>query len=77
MNRDQIIRMARESSPFTHNSMLQDKELVGILERFAALVAASEREECAKLCESLVDLEDDTCNEVEMCAAAIRARGEK
>lgn len=36
----------------------------------------AEREACAKLCESLFDLEDDTCNEAEQCAAAIRARGE-
>ena len=32
-------------------------------------------EACAKVCESLFDLDDDTCNEAETCAAAIRARG--
>lgn len=35
-----------------------------------------EREACAKVCESLFDPEDDTCDEAEQCAAAIRARGE-
>jgi hypothetical protein len=45
---------------------------------FAKLVAEKsasvEREACAKVCESLFDLEDDTCDEAEQCAAAIRAR---
>jgi len=35
-----------------------------------------EREACAKVCESLFDMDDDSCNEAEQCAAAIRARGE-
>ena len=42
---------------------------------FAALVAAHEREQCAKLCLSLFDADVDSCNEAEQCAAAIRARG--
>lgn len=42
--------------------------------RFAALVAAAEREECAKVCLSLFDCDDDSCNEAEQCAAAIRER---
>jgi hypothetical protein len=46
------------------------------LERFAELVRADEREENAKVCESLFDLDDDSCNEAERCAAAIRARGQ-
>ena len=41
----------------------------------AAVLA--EREACAKLCESLFDLEDNSCNEAEQCAAAIRARWQK
>jgi hypothetical protein len=39
--------------------------------------AAAEREACAKVCESLFDLDDDSCSEAEQCAAAIRARGQK
>jgi hypothetical protein len=31
---------------------------------------------CAKVCESLFDADDDTCDEAEKCAAAIRARGQ-
>ena len=42
---------------------------------FAELVRADEREACAKVCESLFDMDDDSCNEAEQCAAAIRARG--
>ena len=37
---------------------------------------AAEREACAKVCESLFDGDDDSCNEAEKCAAAIRARGQ-
>jgi hypothetical protein len=36
----------------------------------------AEREACAKVCESLFDLDDDSCSEAEQCAAAIRARGQ-
>jgi len=41
------------------------------LERFAALVAASEREECAKVCDGWTHSNGDDC------AEAIRARGEE
>lgn len=34
-------------------------------------------EECAKVCESLFDMEDDSCGEAEKCIAAIRALAEK
>jgi hypothetical protein len=46
------------------------------LKAFEALVRADEREACAKVCESLFDMDDDSCSEAEQCAAAIRARGE-
>lgn len=45
-----------------------------------ALLAAKEREtieRCAKLCESLFDMDDDSCNEAETCAAAIGAMLQK
>jgi hypothetical protein len=51
MSRDDIIRMAREAG-------WPEWDIVGCeieLERFAALVAAAEREECAKVCEKRVD----------------------
>jgi hypothetical protein len=42
--------------------------------RFAALVAASEREACAKLCEAGVNA--DKYPTLTECATAIRARGQ-
>jgi hypothetical protein len=48
----------------------------GDLERFAALVAAAEREACAKMCEqqSLLQLDERVMRGIDACAAAIRAR---
>jgi hypothetical protein len=55
------------------------------LERFAALVAAAEREACAKACEKMADNIYSNSHEdsqpmphavAKFCAAAIRARGE-
>ena len=56
--------------------LYREQRFVEILGPFAKLVAAKEREACAKTCESLFDPQDDTCDEAEQCAAAIRARGE-
>ena len=93
IKQDEIIRMAREagiSSVWAEASTRQ-------LERFAALVAAHEREKCfdaaMKSAEKAVDaamlLEREACAKVceedmgwldngggELCAKAIRARGE-
>jgi len=67
MTRDDIIRLAREASSESD----YDFPNTSALERFAALVAAAEREACAKMCEAYI---------AEMIgremAAAIRARGE-
>jgi hypothetical protein len=78
MTRDDIIRMAREAG-WTEYSLLRAVELQR-LETFAALVAAAEREECAKVCEGLRPSKpeydqrfNDGCT---LSAAAIRARGE-
>ena len=46
------------------------------LRRFAALVAAHEREACAKLCEEF-DAENPYIGQSRACAFEIRARGEK
>ena len=48
MNRDDIIRMAREAGGAIEDP--SDLLTLGNLSRFAALVAAAEREACAKLC---------------------------
>ena len=51
---------------------------LGRLERFAALVAAAEREACAQLCEDR-DSGQDLPRDLEdrECAIAIRARGQE
>jgi hypothetical protein len=79
MTRDDIIRMAREanfaeglSDNLTREVLVWDAETKH-LERFAALVAAAEREACAKVCE---DYGPARVLSGEDCAAAIRARGE-
>lgn len=67
MSRDDVIRMAREAgmAPVCGNPLLFSLSLP---ERFAAIVAAAEREACAAAVEALVH------GNVTTCAAAIRAR---
>ena len=79
MTREDIIRMAREAG--ANRSSNPDKwDILEIsdrsLERFAALVAAHEREECAKIANAW---QTDVLNPQYHCdcATAIRARGEK
>ena len=76
MTQDEIIRMAREAgAEATHYETWGDvyEFDVELLERFAALVAAHEREACAKACEKRSHRNDDMGA---ICAAAIRARGQ-
>jgi len=83
MNRDDIIRMAREAScGWTHNGTEPLLTGESQIQRFAALVAAAEREACAKVCEDERNLWQrndirDTAAALGMIAKAIRARGEK
>jgi hypothetical protein len=85
VDRDDIIKMARKAGIAKYGLGWTCWE--GQLERFAALVAAAEREACAKVCDDIryggyVPPEDgaaatyynDAANE---CAEAIRARGEQ
>ena len=77
IDRDNIIRMAREAGLA---ALLRDTQKTHeALERFASLVAAAEREACAKLC----DDNADCCHPGSVLhsvlganAAAIRARGQ-
>jgi len=79
MKPDDIIKMAREAG--------LDPDLwnyTDAFERFAALVAAREREACAKVCDEKVDAEYKTgkvdhheMGWTQACAIAIRARGEQ
>ena len=69
MTRDNIIRMARDAGIDDHES---DWIFWNAIERFAALVAAAEREACAKVCEQ-TEIEG-SMSYGEICADAIRAR---
>ena len=73
MNREDIIRMAREAGL----TGLRETDVLGNFGRFAALVAAHEREACAKVCEAR-NMGDNNREDAEAkrCAAAIRKRGE-
>jgi hypothetical protein len=69
MNREDIIRMAREAG-MPPVEITSDKPVLypvpDAIERFAALVAADEREACAAICDAF---------EFSPAANAIRARG--
>ena len=83
MTRDDIIRMAKEAG-FNQilptnagaNVWIDDGFYVEEMERFAALVAAAEREACAKVCEKMLGIFHPTEVITTRCAKAIRARGE-
>jgi hypothetical protein len=76
MNRDDVIRMARETGLDLYINDVTEEPYAIRLERFAALVAEHEREECAKLCDYRVGIWIIPAGPAE-CAAAIRRRGEK
>ena len=67
MNEDDIIRMAREAGPLTKGPFDD------WCKRFANLVAAHEREACAKVCDEFQAR--DVGMQPAECAGAIRARG--
>ena len=81
MNREDIIRMAREAGCGGIDNF-------EVIERFAAIVAAAERDACAKVCDETlaqhymkqtIPERDEAlflaaCAD---CASAIRARGDK
>ena len=75
MNRDDIIRMAREQGDFIDDKgggafiFNGNPEHTFNIFKFAALVAAAEREECAKVAAWILKMPE---NDV---SAAIRARG--
>ena len=84
MNREDIIKMAREAGAgdITVNGWTTwvGTQTTEFLERFANLVAAAEREACAKVCDKRAELSGIfTDEEIEAysCAKEIRARGEK
>ena len=70
MTRDDIIKMAREAGFNPVSYMGANLES---FERFAELVAAREREACAKVCDDWPEGRED----VYSIAQAIRARGKQ
>jgi hypothetical protein len=75
MTRDDIVRMAREAG-FEFNSLgatYTSGWLPDLLERFAVLVAAAEREACEKAVSNALYGQDGCGKAIE----AIRARGEQ
>ena len=71
MNREAVIRMAREAG-LAYGS---DEKPLGSVTRFAALVAAHEREACARWCDIVAREVDDTNGLAGYCAKGIRSRG--
>ena len=70
MNQAEIIAMATEAG--LNSYRIAPSEAVAAWGRFAALVAAKEREACAKVCLELHSLDTPWG-----CAVAIRARDKK
>ena len=92
MKQDEIIDMAKEArlylpywneecNPKTDppSGWTMVSPLVFLLEHFAKLVAAKEREACAKVCDELVNEENssDYQNAANWCLVRIKARGEQ
>jgi hypothetical protein len=75
MNQEDIIRIAREAG-FADGAV----DIIGLdgFANFANLVAAAEREACAKVCEAIATetYGMTSLREYGECAAAIRARGQ-
>ena len=80
MNRDEVIRMAREAGILEPTDLLESNQwrndTIRELERFAALVAGREREECAQIVEREAAQYGEPTWAFEI-VNDIRARGEK
>ena len=75
MDREEIIRMAREAGlgdTGVREGFIFFQPGTDGLERFAALVAAAEREACASIC-----FQEGPSIDGELIAEAIRARGQE
>jgi len=68
MTQDEIIEMAKQCGIVVGYPKYQD------IEAFAKLVAEKEREACAKVCEEYDN--GRHANAADLCAEAIRARGQ-
>lgn len=70
MTRDDIIRMAQEADLW-----LTSEERIAAVMRFAELVAAAERRECALACEGVEQATESQSWVVANCVEDILARG--
>ena len=80
MTRDDVIRMAREAGLHLYVNDLTEEPYALIVERFANLVAAAEREACAQMAGNYAAANAESDNMAWAflhLATAIRARGEK
>ena len=81
MNREDIIELAREADIDWHQHWVIGED-ENRLERFAALVAAAEREACALVLDKVIEhlyiynYDGDASTELRKCAKAIRERSE-
>ena len=88
MSQDEIVKMARQAGLVRTGDKWVEPARWGVTElvHFAALVAAAEREACAKLCDDEARMHEhldrngrsrhlDDAAVAKTCAAAIRARG--
>ena len=80
MNTEEIIEMARQAGFISHGDSFYTDHRYGDckleLETFAKLVAAKEREACAKVCWWLAAEFDSDSKTAIRCTDAIRERGE-
>ena len=72
MTKDDVLRIAREAGMY-HLVNLDSDFVISELERFAALVAAAEREACLEIADHCADAD----MHASMAANAIRARGQE
>lgn len=71
MNRDDVLRLAQQAGWYMPRRIDESDGFLNMLERFATLVAAHEREQCAKVCEG----KHRTLDSGNHFATIIRARG--
>ena len=78
MTRDEIIEMARQADVWTEKDFMFADVLNPKIEAFAKLVAAKEREACAKVCGDLMFGANpyERWEGMKWCMDRIKARGE-
>ena len=78
MTKDDIMKLAREAGLHLYVNDLTEEPYALVVERFANLVAAAEREACAKVCQEIMQEHnpfDRQAGVARRCLDDIRARG--